>query len=105
MRTDNSSTTTTEQPEQFDEVTGGYDDFDHERAAKRINADLAMWANHTQHNPHPHPDVRALQSPDPVEAIKAAMQGVTEVSPGYYTIGGNAVAILRAAIARATGGV
>lgn len=94
----------TPQPERFDEFTGGYDDVDHARAAKRINADIAMWANYTQHNPHPHPDVRAMQSPDPLDAIKAAMQGVTEVSPGYFTIGGNAVAILRAAIARATKG-
>jgi len=40
MRTDNSTPRTTEQPERFDEFTGGYDMTDHDRAAKRINADL-----------------------------------------------------------------
>ena len=30
----------TPQPERFDEFTGGYDDVDHARAAKRLNADL-----------------------------------------------------------------
>ena len=40
MRTDNSSETTTQQAEKFDEFTGGYDMTDHNRAAKRISADM-----------------------------------------------------------------
>jgi len=42
MQTNNSKPTprVNEQPERFDEVTGGYDMVDHDRAAKRINADL-----------------------------------------------------------------
>jgi hypothetical protein len=40
MRTDNSTPRVQEQPEQFDELTGGYDMTDHNRAAARINADL-----------------------------------------------------------------
>jgi hypothetical protein len=42
MQTKNSKPTprVQEQPEQFDEFTGGYDMEDHNRAAARINADL-----------------------------------------------------------------
>jgi hypothetical protein len=42
MQTKNSNPTprVQEQPEQFDEFTGGYDMTDHNRAAKRISADI-----------------------------------------------------------------
>ena len=55
MRTHDSSEPTTQQPEKFDEFTGGYDDIDHARAAKRLNADLrAMDATpRAGHTPGP----------------------------------------------------
>jgi hypothetical protein len=40
MRTHDSNNNPAQQPERFDEMTGGYDDVDHARAAKRLNADL-----------------------------------------------------------------
>ena len=55
MRTHDSNDNPTPQPERFDEFTGGYDDVDHARAAKRINADLrAMDATpRGKHTPGP----------------------------------------------------
>lgn len=55
MRTHDSSEPTTPQAEKFDEMTGGYDDIDHARAAKRINADIrAMDATpRGKHTPGP----------------------------------------------------
>ena len=55
MRTHDSSEPTTQQPERFDEMTGGYDDVDHARAAKRLSADLrAMDATpRAGHTPGP----------------------------------------------------
>jgi hypothetical protein len=50
MQTNNSKPTprVNEDAERFDEITGGYDMVDHDRAAKRINADLRkMDAGHT----------------------------------------------------------
>lgn len=168
MRHDDSNDNHTEQPEPFCEMTGGYDDVDHARAAKRLNADLramdatprgkqttripvtlpcgkqvfwTVWRDAKVHlvngsNSYTGPmwsmrdhegyergmevtwaatvarirhiadcygcRVMISDNADMLEACEAAMQGVTEVSPGYFTIGGNAVAILRAAIARAT---
>jgi hypothetical protein len=55
MRADNSTPRVQEQSEQFDEVTGGYSDYEHNRAAKRINADMrAMDATpRAGHTPGP----------------------------------------------------
>lgn len=55
MRHDDSNNNPTQQAEKFDEMTGGYDDVDHARAAKRLNADLrAMDATpRVGHTPGP----------------------------------------------------
>jgi hypothetical protein len=54
MRTDNSTPRVNEQPERFDEFTGGYDMTDHNRAAKRISADLRkMPTPRVGHTPGP----------------------------------------------------
>lgn len=42
--------------------------------------------------------------PGLLAACKGTMLGITEVRPGFFTIGGNAVGILRAAIAAAERG-
>jgi hypothetical protein len=52
MRTDDSNNNPAQQPERFDEMTGGYDDVDHERAAAKIRAearamDATPRAGHT----------------------------------------------------------
>jgi hypothetical protein len=56
METNNSKPTprVNEQPERFDEVTGGYDMVDHDRAAKRIMADLRKMPQRVEgHTPGP----------------------------------------------------
>jgi len=40
-------------------------------------------------------------APQLLDALEQAMKGITEIEDGYFTIGGNAVAIIRAAINKA----
>ena len=40
-------------------------------------------------------------APELLDALEQAMKGITEIEEGYFTIGGNAVAIIRAAINKA----
>jgi hypothetical protein len=67
MQTKNSTTRDTEQPERFDEFTGGYDMTDHNRAAARINADLRKMptprVGHTPGPWHYSEPVRSHQQP------------------------------------------
>jgi hypothetical protein len=137
MQTKNSKPTprVNEDPERFDEVTGGYDMTDHNRAAKRISADMrkmdapSQWHYGEPVASHRKPFVydqhgnlvanfdgwvgrsyeekvaNAKMGAAAPDMLAALQKIVRECDQGTHDAGTLGMTAARAAIARATGGV